>query len=277
MADMLNAYKYEKQLSDLCKTSHVTKVVYVNEAGEETIPGYTIPVVPYLIFDLADGDVRSRLEFSDGLDFAWRLKSLHDISIGIRQLHKIEISHQDLKPSNILVFDTSSKIGDLGRSVCRLVNGPYDEMCFSGDFTYAPPEIMYKYFEKDWSKRVFATDCYLLGSMVVFYFAGTSMSAPLQKNLPDKFKVHVYRGPFDQIRPYLLEAFSISLDEFKNCISNAFFKEELGWVVERLCYPLPENRGHSENLCGIQNQFSLERFVSKFHHLHIKAEYLIGK
>ena len=53
MTDMLDAYRYEKQLSDFCKNKHVTKVMFVKDAGEENIEGYTIPVVPYLIFDLA--------------------------------------------------------------------------------------------------------------------------------------------------------------------------------------------------------------------------------
>jgi hypothetical protein len=72
MSDMLNAFRYEKTLSEICKNSHVTKVSFVKDSGEEVINGYTISRVPYLVFDLADGDVRQKLDISEKLDFAWR-------------------------------------------------------------------------------------------------------------------------------------------------------------------------------------------------------------
>ena len=199
MSDMVTAYKYERDLSEHCKNKHVTKVSFVKVADEEMVSGYAISIVPYLIFDLAEGDVRKKLDFSIELDYAWRLNSLHDIAVGLKQLHLVEVSHQDLKPSNILVFNTDSKIGDLGRSMCRDVDGPYNKEKFTGDITYAPPEIMYGYFERDWLKRVFATDCYLLGSLVVFYFTGISMSALLRKHIPDNFSWEKWTGTFEEM------------------------------------------------------------------------------
>lgn len=273
MADMLGAFKYEKYLSDFCKGHHVTKVLFVKEAGEETIEGFTIPIVPYLIFDLADGDVRKNLLFSEKLDIAWRLRSLHDIAVGLKQLHLIEISHQDLKPSNILLFNGESKIGDLGRSVCRTISGPYDALPFAGDFNYAPPEIMYGHYLPDWHRRVFATDCYLLGSMVVFYFIGISMSALLSKYLPREFRYDIWRGSFDDIKAYILNAFSEALVEFSNSVLGQQIGDELRWAVERLCYPIPEERGHPKDLAAIGNPYNLERFISKFDLLHMKAKY----
>lgn len=273
MADMLGAFKYEKQLSDFCKGHHVTKVLFVKEAGEETVEGFTIPIVPYLIFDLADGDVRKNLLFSEKLDLVWRLRSLHDIAVGLKQLHLIEISHQDLKPSNILLFNGESKIGDLGRSVCRTISSPYDTLPFAGDYNYAPPEIMYGYYLPNWYHRVFATDCYLLGSMVVFYFIGISMSALLSKFIPREVRYDVWRGSYDEIKPYILNAFSEALDEFAGAIVGDQISSELRWAVERLCYPVPEERGHPKDLAAIGNPYSLERFVSKFDFLHKKVKY----
>ena len=168
MNEMTNAFIYERDLSKHCKNKHVTKVSFVKESGQENITGFSIPVVPYLIFELAEGDIRKTLDFSNELDYAWRFSSLHDIAVGLMQLHKIEVSHQDLKPSNVLVFQAESKLGDLGRSICRDLDGPYSKRVFTGDFTYAPPEIWYRFYERDWTKRVFATDCYMLGSLVVF-------------------------------------------------------------------------------------------------------------
>jgi len=273
MTEMLNAYKYERDLSKLCENYYVTKVVFVKDAGEEDIEGYSIPTVPYLIFELADGDVRKNLNISEKLDFAWRLNSLHDIVIGLNQLHHIEVSHQDLKPSNILLFKNESKIGDLGRSICKAIEGPHSKSNFAGDLNYAPPEIMYNYYEKDWNKKVFAADCYLLGSMIVFYFTGISMTALLVKHTPKNFRCHVWRGSFDEIRPYIVDAFSKALIEFKSSIENGYFRNELGWLVERLCYPFPENRGHPKNISSKGSSYSLERFISKFDLLHKRALY----
>lgn len=270
--DMTTAFIYERDLSKHCRDKHVTKVTFVKEAGQEFIQGMAIPVVPYLIFDLADGDVRKRLDFSAKLDYAWRLKSLHDIAVGLKQLHQIEVSHQDLKPSNILVFKSESKLGDLGRSMCRDIDGPYNKIPFSGDYTYAPPEIMYRYYEIDWIKRVFATDCYLLGSLIVFYFAGISMSALLRKHIPDAFSWEKWRGDFDELKPYLMDGFSKALLEFEQNIRPDEFKNELKCLVEMLCHPYPEKRGHPKNIAMNGSNYSLERFITKLDVLKTKAE-----
>lgn len=275
MLDMINAYKYERDLSNHCRDKHVTKISFVKEAGEETVNGYSVSIVPYLIFDLADGDVRSRIEFSDKLDFAWKLNSLHSVAVALKQLHTIEVSHQDLKPSNILLFRTESKLGDIGRSICKNMQGPYDSLAFTGDLNYAPPEIMYKYFDNDWNKRVYAIDCYLLGSMVVFYFSGISMSALLLKHIPANFRWEVWRGAFIEIRPYLADGFTKAITEFKESISDDYFKKELTELVERLCFPFPEERGHPKNILSVSSNFSMERFVAKFDLLAKTAEYKI--
>src|SRR5262245_838871 len=47
VSDMLDAYKYERDLSALCQGNRVTKVAFVREAGEQIVAGYAITVVPY--------------------------------------------------------------------------------------------------------------------------------------------------------------------------------------------------------------------------------------
>lgn len=270
LTEMLNVHKYEKELSQLCQDNHAYKISYVKESGEIQINGYVIGVVPYFIFELADGDVRKNINFSNKLDISWKLKSLHDIAIGIKQLHGINISHQDLKPSNILVFKKDTKIGDLGRSLCCDLISPYASLMFSGDYNYAPPEIIYKYFEQDWKKRAYAIDMYLLGSLIVFYFSGVSMSALLMKNLNDNFKPGKWDGTFDEIKPYLIDAFSNALNEFEECINHTMLKIELKQLVERLCYPMPEKRGHLKNIFT-SNPYDFERFITKLDLLYNKS------
>ena len=48
IGDMIKAYQYERDLSNLCRDRHVIKVSFVKETGEETVPGFTYFFVPYL-------------------------------------------------------------------------------------------------------------------------------------------------------------------------------------------------------------------------------------
>jgi eukaryotic-like serine/threonine-protein kinase len=120
--------------------------------------------VPYIIFELAEGDARSHLAALSSVDVAWKLRSLHDTATGLRQLHTAGIAHQDLKPSNILVIGGASKLADLGRASHASISGPSDEVVFAGDNAYAPPELMYGHVDPGFAARRFGADFYLLGA-----------------------------------------------------------------------------------------------------------------
>lgn len=270
MQEMSNAFQYEKQLSEYCQDHRVTKISFVIDSGEENLPGYTFPIVPYLIFEMADCDVRKKLNYSKSLDFSWKLKSLHDIAVGIKQLHGIEVSHQDIKPSNILLFKSESKIGDLGRSMCPALSGPYDNMEFSGDRTYSPPEVWYLAQQSEWHERNYAIDCYLLGSMITYYISGVSMSAHLKKNIDLLYPTGLSNS-FKNDEPYLINAFNAALDEIKTIIPIESIRDEIIQLIEFLCYPNPQKRGHPKNIKSNGSNYSLERFVSKLDILQKKA------
>ena len=272
MKEMSDAYSYEKDLSDHCRSKHVNKVSFVIDYGEISLSGYTFPVVPYLIFELADGDIRAAIDFTDNLNTSWKFHSLHEIAIGLKQLHTINVSHQDLKPSNILVYNgkKDSKICDLGRSACLDIPSIFTKIDFTGDLNYSPPEYWYKYHEKDWKKRTFAIDCYMLGSLITFYFAGNSMSSLLMNFIPIPYHPTNWAGTFDEIEPYIQDAFSKALEEFSTNFKDEFYKEDLINLVSQLCNPFPSERGHPKNLSNLNNQYSLERFISKLDHLKHK-------
>jgi len=277
VSEMLEAYKYERDLSDLCRNKHVTKVAFVRESGEQNVVGYPITLVPYLIFDSADGDVRSQLSYAAKLETAWKLESLHSVAVGLKQLHTIDVSHQDLKPSNVLLFKDESKIGDLGRSSCLALDSPYRDMAFAGDVTYAPPEILYREVEADWRKRSFAADTYMLGSLIVFYFSTLTMTALLRKNLPDDVSWQQYHGTYRDVCAYVVDAFQRSLDEFCSCIEGEFLRAELRTMVEYLCHPLPERRGHPKGLGSEATQHDLERVVSRLDFMHKKVKHSLAR
>lgn len=269
---MSTAYEYEKNISELCEGEHVTKVSVVYDYGEVDLEGFVFDWVPYLIFRMADGDVRTNLEFAQKLNHAWRLKSLHDLAVGLKQLHSIEVTHQDLKPSNILLFEQDSKICDLGRSTCLKFESPYDGMPFSGDWSYAPPEIWYGYYVSDRNKRSYAIDTFMLGSMITFYFSGVTMSALLQKNLPSKFNWLTWENGYKEVLTYIDDSFYKSLEEFNENVKEHKWGSKLVQLVEYLCNPYPEKRGYPKNIESSGSSYSMERFISTLDYLQKKAE-----
>lgn len=273
--EQTQAYKYERDILLLCKSKRLSKVATILDEGELYLASFTIPNVPFLIFELAETDVRNKLSFAKDLDNAWKLQSLHDTAVGLRQLHSAKITHQDLKPSNVLLYhdSTISKIGDLGRSLCESIQAPHDNGTFTGDFRYAPPELLYGYYLEDASIRKYATDCYLFGSMIVFYFIGLNMTSLLAKNINKDFKWTKWHGAYAEVLSYVLEAYELSINEFKSQIENETLKEELGQIVEYLCFPKPEKRGHPRSILLRGSQYSLERFITRLDYLSKKAKY----
>ena len=144
---LLDGYEHERQLCRQCRK--MSRVVNVLADGDIMVdPNDPLTRVPYLVFELADSDVRSEFEAlknaAKTFEIAWALRSLHHVATGLWQLHQRQIVHQDLKPSNILVFDQEgSKVTDLGRSAAKAMRSPNDDEDVPCDRTYAPPELAF--------------------------------------------------------------------------------------------------------------------------------------
>jgi serine/threonine protein kinase len=280
LQEQTNAFEFEKNLLLRCRDNRLTKVSMIIDEGEEFIDGFTIPNVPYLIFEIAEGDIRSNIKFSSNANLAWKIKSLHDIAVGLNQLHNVEISHQDLKPSNVLLYDQStvSKIGDLGRSLCSSIKAPHDDgTSFTGQMNYSPPEFLYGYIQADWNQRVKSTDMYLFGSLITYYFLGINMTALLFKHLDVRFRWTVFRGNFHQVNDYLVDAYYKSLEEIKLSLGNNDFSKDLHEIIEYCCYPIPEQRGHKISIREIGNQFNFRRAIAKLDLIKRRTELKIYK
>jgi serine/threonine protein kinase len=275
--EQTEAYQYEVSLLERCKNNKLSKVAMILDRGEEYLSQFPIPNVPYLIFEMAQGDLRSHISFSKDLDEAWKLKSIHNVAVGLKQLHNVGIGHQDLKPSNVLLYKNGlvSKIGDLGRSLCFDIEAPHENGSeFTGDLNYAPPEFLYRYEEPDIKTRIRSADMYLFGSLVVFYFTGLNMTALLAKNLDRTFRWNNWVGTFEEVKPYLIDGYNRSLNEFKRMVRDIKAAEDLCKVVEYCCYPLPEKRGHPRTIFSSLNKdgeikdnfnpYNFERIVSLF-------------
>ena len=276
MADTLNTFNFEKEILEKCGDKNLSKVSKLLDAGSENIGGYLINNVNYLIFEKADDDVRNHINFSNDIDFAWKIRSLHNIAVGIKQLHGLKISHQDLKPSNVFIYKNKvSKIGDLGRALSDTVIGPHSHRNFAGDGRYAPPEVFHKYVLPEWQDKVFAIDCYLLGSMACYYLTGQSMTALLVRNINPS--INIVSLSFEQALAYWIEAFDNVLESVKNMLEDYEEKNKLISAIHMLCNPDPRIRGHVKNVGGNGNNYNMERFVGIFNLLAIKAELKLRK
>ena len=173
LESMTAAYNYERTLLRKCRKKRLSRVVLAIDDGKIVLDkNDPSSVVQYIIFELADGDIRTYLDQNTRIDAAWILRTMHHATSAIRQLHSVDIVHQDIKPSNVLVFNhTESKLGDLGRAQDAFAKSPYDNFQCAGDLSYAPPELLYRSNSTSlspWERRL-SCDMYLLGSILVFF------------------------------------------------------------------------------------------------------------
>ncbi len=271
----LNMYNFEKDILVRCANNNLTRVSKLLIASFQNFPDFFVPNVYYMVFEKADGDVRAHVKFAGIVEDAWKLRSLHNIATGVKQLHGIDVSHQDLKPSNVLIFDKNiSKIGDLGRALCESISAPHFGSDFPGDEHYAPPEYFNQFVLPNWRDKVFAIDCYLLGSMACFYFTGQSMTALLFRKM-DNF-INIRSLSFENALAYWIKAFDEAIIVIEDHTNNIVGQDKLIEAIQMLCFPDPRKRGHLKNIQGRGNNYHLERFVEVFNLLARKAEYKIA-
>ena len=273
---MTSAYNFEKDLLEKCKSHRASRIVKVLDSGTlRPQSGDPSNVVQYLIFELAERDVRSFVDWSQVFDTGWALRFMHQAAAALQQLHSMRIAHQDVKPSNILIFaDQESKLADLGCAFDRDRTSPRDVFDCAGDLTYAPPELLYGYVPADWRARRLGCDMYLLGSLAVFFFAGVSMTHLLFGRLDREHHHENWNGTYEEVSPYILHIFTQIIRELRMRIPSNI-AEEVSRLIGQLCNPVPEQRGHPKNILSGGNQYSLERYVSAFDCLAKRAEWIL--
>jgi serine/threonine protein kinase len=267
---MTNAYLFERNLLRVCGERRLSKVVRAISDGKVSVSGQP---VEYLIFELADCDVRQHLSQSHQFDLAWGLRCLHNIFIGGQQLHGIQVAHQDVKPSNVLTYSgQGQKLADLGRAWHNESKSPFDSLACAGDRRYAPPELLYPHPTPLDNEQRFAADFYLLGSMVLFLFSGMQATAALMSKLAPDHHPKQWRGTYAQVIPYLDHAFAELIRDFKASIANPQLADELADVIEQTCHPDIERRGDRLHRAKIGSRFDLQRLIQRFDRLAKQAE-----
>lgn len=275
---LADAYVFERDVLAKCRDRRMTRVVRIIEHGTITVGDGPLKRVPFIIMELADGDVRSVMDASQVFDLAWLLRTLHHAATGLLQLHQAKIAHQDLKPSNVLTFEkgAGAKVADVGRAASQDASSPHDNFQVAGDPGYAPPEQLYGYLDPNWNRRRIGCDIYLFGSLVVFFFTKVSMTCYLTSYLAEEQRPTKWTGTYQEVMPFLRRAFVQAIQHVSPQIPEMIRKDIIE-VVQELCDPDPERRGHPKNLGSPMGALSLERYVSKFNLLAQRAEMEVRK
>jgi eukaryotic-like serine/threonine-protein kinase len=193
----------------------------------------------------------------------WRLRIFHGVCVGLHQLHSLNIIHQDLKPSNILVFEkTKSKIADLGRATVSGIGAKFSEANHWGDPGYTPIEFHYNHFETDPITRQKAADFYMLGGILAFLVANINIFSLVLTKLPSAYHPMNWSGDYAAALPALHSATNEAIRDIEQTVPD-ILKVEIREMLQFLCNPEPTKRGHIKNVIqAFGNKYSLERLIS---------------
>lgn len=273
-----DAYTLERTLLDICKNARLDRIIRVLAVGElpaaATSRGFP---TPYILFENADGDLRKLVGQGPKFDNAWKLSVLHDVAVGLQQLHRQKIAHQDLKPSNVLIFNDEgdgAKIGDLGRSSHQGLAAPHDGFTVAGALAYAPPEQVFGITPARWEDRREGCDLYHLGTLAFFLFAGQVPNDHYRRSLPPEILPVAWGGQGKTDYATALPFLTAALTDFVAIVSADFpewSRDELSQIVFNACAPDYEKRGDSEARKQAGSPLGIETFVSRFSRLARRA------
>lgn len=270
----IQLFLFEQGILRFCqdkRLSHIVKMIDHGEYLNPAIEQNDINKIYYMVFEWSDGDIRREITFEPNSQNSWKMHVLHQVAIAICQLHKVNIAHQDVKPSNVLGFkeDKQYKLGDLGRSTAKHSVSPADDIPFPGDTSYAPPEIHYGYIKTDFQERRFTSDAYLLGSMIGFLFSTAGALTATLMNMPDEYSPTQWTGTYEDVLPYLVSAHTKSTEELKKYLPNGF-SDELADIYFNLCHPDPFKRGNPKTRAQAGRPLGLNVYLSRFNHIETK-------
>ena len=260
--------KFERDILTHCQRRHLRHVVRLLDQNELVIDANDpLSIIPFFVFELADGNLRNQKRKPHARALAWDFRVLHNTANGLRELHQLGVTHQDIKPANILEFGDQEvfKIGDMGR-VCTTgidLNSPFNDEPFSGDISYAPPEHLYNYAVGDRHQRRILADLYMLGSVAIYLTLGQHLNTYYVNELPsDMHWINWVNsgGEYELILPILIDLHSKLIKEISSLGIMPKDEQRFTLMIDRLCHPDPRVRGYVD-VSG-RRTLSLERVVS---------------
>lgn len=285
LGEELNKFHYEEGLLQLCRELGMDGIVVTLESGIHQIDFHGFPIaVPFLIFEEAEGDLRTH-EHAQEFNLTWRLRVFHGVCVAVSQLHKAEIAHQDLKPSNVLVFEKQkAKVADLGRATRKSAPSLFEGEKHQGDKNYQPIELLYgEYNETDWLRRRFGADFFMIGALLTYLVTDCSLLTLLIEKLDKRFWPIHWKGTFREVLPHLELAMDRVMDDIKSCLPPQI-GDDLCQVIGMLACPNFERRGrpflwgddwHRVKMEApdvfVREQYSLEYVISRADYLANEA------
>ncbi len=267
---MVEAYTFERDLLRQCGDERLSRVVLSVGDGQFQRAGFAFPTVSYLIFEVAEGDIRKILDANPDVSLASKFRWLHHTATGLRQLHQRGVVHQDVKPSNVLVFppdgeeEQSGKVGDLGRATDPRRPMWHDALPIAGDPSYAPPEQLYRATPVEFGPRRLACDLYQLGSVASFLLSGSAMNPLLTLELHPPHHWMNWRGTYADALPYVRDAHGRACARVEAALGAGELAAGARRLIRDLCDPDPLQRGHRIARTRPGDQYSLERVVTEF-------------
>jgi len=270
-------FQYEQETLEKCRDIRMSRVVKLVESGSLDRGNSFHPIqrkVPFIVFELAEGDIRNSVDISKDVSNSWRFFVLQQTALALLQLHGAQIAHQDIKPSNVLRFDRNAlKIGDLGRSTDRQRPAPHDHHQRPGHINYAPFEQLYSYTAPtEWAQRRISSDVFQLGALVTYVFTSVVLPRYVVSKLEAGYQPTNWGGTYSDVMPFLQASLVSSVEEISEDFPDQF-RDELVQIVLDLCHVDPLQRGKLGAKDGKPNvgPLWLQRYASRFDILAKKA------
>jgi serine/threonine protein kinase len=264
--ELTGHYLFEREILNKCKEKNMTKVVVPLSAGEISLPNQMPPLdeVYFIVFERAETDLRQA--FLNSAPDTWYnfFRAIKHTCLGLEQLHRAEIAHQDIKPSNILNFEHGiSKIADLGRVIDAKGDSPFSSLHFAGDPNYAPVEIALNVKITDFNERYLA-DLNAVGSLMYQTFMGVHITGALMGEAL-LISPAIKRMSYNHSLPILETAFYTLMDRLYRDCESRFDKEIAEAVVATLvemCHPDYRKRG-APKMLSTKLRANIRRYTSK--------------
>ncbi len=280
LTKITSSYTHEKAILDLCTSGRMSRVVRILDHGDIPVafpiagnPDYTLQL-HHIVFERADGgDIRDVFNAFTQVSDAVRMEYLHHVAVGLQQLHGATITHQDLKPSNVVVFKedgAGAKIADFGRALKRGTTASHEGYTIAGDPAYAPPEQLYDHKASDWRERREACDLFQFGSLVAFMFSGNNATSGIIGALPPDIRPGQWRGSYEDVLPMVQQAFATYLASIRPSFP-AWAADDLERIIALACEPDVYRRGDPRARAQAGRPLGLDRFISRFSILRAEA------